>query len=259
MQENAGGVRGAQSIYRVFQLLERVFEVPAGQSLAELSRRSGLNASTAHRMLSALEDLGYVRKGSDDLYCPGFKILALADKMLASLDLRTVARPVLKDLCLKTREVCHLVILDGLEAVYIDKVEDQTQTIRMTSSVGKRVPLHCTGVGKVLLAGMDEAALEKILPRLELRRFTEHTITTVEALREEIARVRRLGYAFDRAEHEDMIKCVAAPVYDLNHKVKAAVSVSVPLIRFPAEREPQLLDDLLVSCKEISRLLGDSK
>jgi IclR family acetate operon transcriptional repressor len=257
MQRSTKPVQGAQSIYRAFQLLECVFELPEGGTLAELCRKSSLNPSTAFRMLAVLEDLGYVRKGDDDVYRPGFKPLSLTEKLLATLDVRAVAHPILKDLSGQTKEVCHLVVRDGLEAVYIDKVEDNSQAIRMNSRVGKRVPLHCTAVGKVLLAGMDDISLEKILSQLELKRFTENTITTLEQLREEINRVRRDGYAFDRSEYEDLIKCVAAPVYDARHVVKAAISISVPAIRFPPEREPQLIELLLDSCKKVSKQLGN--
>lgn len=259
MQESAKPVQGAQSIYRAFQLLDCVFDLPEGGTLAELCRKSGLNPSTAFRMLAVLENLGYVRKGDDDVYRPGFKPLLLTEKLLATLDVRAVAHPVLKDLSVQTKEVCHLVVRDGLEAVYIDKVEDNSQTIRMNSGVGKRVPLYCTAVGKVLLAGMDDHTLEKVLSRLELKRFTANTITSLKELREEIDQVRRNGFAFDRSEYEDLVKCVAAPVYDAHHTVKAAISISVPVIRFPPEREPQLIDLLLSSCKKISRLLGDSR
>ncbi|HHV75647.1 MAG TPA: IclR family transcriptional regulator [Thermoanaerobacterium sp.] len=257
MQGSTKPVQGAQSIYRAFQLLECVFELSEGATLAELCRQSGLNSSTAFRILAVLEDLGYVRKGDDDVYRPGFKPLLLTEKLFDTLDVRSVAHPILKELSHQTKEVCHLVIRDGLEAVYIDKVEDNSQTIRMHSRVGKRAPLHCTAVGKVLLAGMDDDSLEKILPRLELKRFTENTITTLEHLRAEIDRVRRDGYALDRSEHEDFIKCVAAPVYDAHHAVKAAISISVPAIRFPPEREPQLLELLLDSCQKVSKQLGD--
>ena len=250
-------VKGAQSIYRVFQLMEYVFDnAAAGTTLAQASKSSGLNPTTAFRMLAALEDLGYVRKGDDDVYRPGFKPLVLAEKSLAALDVRTVARPVLERLSHRTKEVCHLVILDGLEAVYIDKVEDDSQSIRMNSRVGKRLPLHCTAVGKVLLAGMDAAALEEVLARLEFRKFTANTVTSPDVLRREIEEVRAKGIAFDRVEFEELIKCVAAPICGADGRVQAAVSISVPVMRFPEERERELADMLVKGCAEISRQLG---
>jgi DNA-binding IclR family transcriptional regulator len=207
-------------------------------------------------MLSALEDMGYVRKGDDDIYRPGFKPLILAEKLLAALDVRTVARPLLEGLSQSTKEVCHLVLLDGLEAVYIDKVEDDSQTIRMNSRVGKRLPLYCTAVGKVLLAGLSGSELDKVLSQLELKEFTENTITSPDRLRRAIEEVRAIGIAFDRIEYEQLIKCVAAPIYGANGKMQAAVSISVPVMRFPQEREQELSAMLLESCAEISKQLG---
>ena len=146
-------------------------------------------------------------------------------------------------------------MLDGAEAVYIQQVESR-QMLRMFTQLGARVPLHCTGVGKVLLAWRSEEEVRQLLGPEPLAAFTPHTLTRVDAVLQELERVRRLGYAVDREEREIGVRCLAAPVRDATGRVVAALSLSAPAVRLPERRLAELAPVVLETTRELSLRLG---
>lgn len=244
-----------QSLERALSIVEELARAGNDVGVTELSRRLSLNKSTVHRLLSTLETRGYVEQNIDTgRYGLGLKVLELGSKAADRLTLRDVARPVLEQLSRELGEAVNLVVLRAGEAVYIDKVETETM-IRMHFDLGKRAPLHCTAAGKVLLAYQGQA-LGRLLGRINLQRFTPHTITSVDELTDELGQVRQRGYALDDEEQELGVRCVAAPVWDQEGRVAAAVSVSGPILRITDERVPDIADALLEATGRISRRLG---
>jgi DNA-binding IclR family transcriptional regulator len=148
-------------------------------------------------------------------------------------------------------------VLEGTEFVYIDKV-DNTQAVRMRSRLGQRGHLHSTAAGKSLLAFIPEAELDAILRRLKLPALTESTITDPVRFREQLALVRRQGYAVDDEENEVGIRCIGSPIYDHSGRLSGALSISGWTITMTRERVPQLAAELLQTCQKISGQLGYS-
>lgn len=151
----------------------------------------------------------------------------------------------------------HLAVLDEGEVVYVDKRES-THTIRMYSAVGRRAPVHCTGLGKAMMAFFSPARQAEILNRRGLKQFTENTLTSVDALQSEFAEIRRRGYALDVEEHEHDICCVGAPVFDYTGQVVAAISVTIPAFRTDVNSLHALGGDVLGAAQSVSRKLGGS-
>ncbi|MEW8958211.1 MAG: IclR family transcriptional regulator [Moorella sp. (in: firmicutes)] len=244
------------SIEKSLKILEALAAAGEGLGLSELSRRLSLNKSTVYRMLTTFKVHGYVdQEPVTGKYTLGFKILELSSSLLERLDVRAVAHPFLKELAEKSGEVAHMVIRDGTEAVYIDKVEGN-RTIRMYSQIGRRVALHSTAVGKAILAFLPPEEVEEIIGEKGLPAFTPRTITSLTTLQAELAGVRERGYAVDDGENEEGIRCVGAPIFDHQGQVIAALSISGSVITVTLERLPIL--GLLVrrASGEISRRLG---
>lgn len=213
-----------QVLDRALDLIELLSLERSGLGVTELGGRLSLHKSTVHRLLSALAERGYIEK-EDSRYRLGLKFVELASLRLNQLELKTEAAPELRRLTESLGQVVHLAILDGTEAVYIEKLEPQT-SLRMYSQIGRRIPLHCTALGKSLLSGLKEPDRAAIATRLGFQKFTAATITTPEGLLQELDRVQKRGWSIDDGEYEDGIRCVGSPVRDYTGRVIAAISAS---------------------------------
>ncbi len=197
------------------------------------------------------------RDAVSNLYRPGPGLFELAHQGLEQIELRYLAAPELDALCHQTNETVHLAVLDKGEVVYLEKRESN-HTIRMYSAVGRRAPVHCTGLGKAMLAFLPQSEQEVILCSRELRRYTPRTLTDREALTRELASIRERGYAMDLEEHEEDICCVAAPVLDHCGRVVAAMSVTMPAFRTTNERLAELGVHVRAAGMSVSEKLGQS-
>lgn len=215
-----------QSVVRSIIILEYLARSSRAKDLAAISKDLSMNKSTVYRFLSTLADHGYVYQDPDtDRYRLGSKTAWLGSKFLESVDVRREARPFLEDLSSKSRETIHLGLLDREEIVYIEKL-DGHGAIRMASRIGSRMPVHCTALGKALLATRPQSEWQEYVDQVGLEPRTENTITDPGTFYSELKRVRKRGVAFDNCENEDGIRCVAAPVLDHRGQAVAAVSVS---------------------------------
>lgn len=256
MSKMSGSAGTVQALERALTILETLAQEKEGLGLNEVARRVGLHKSTVYRLLQTLKEYGYVEQdASHGKYNLGLKILELSGRILDRMDVRTVAHPFLKELAAKSNEVAHLVILDGDEAVYIDKVEGN-RTIRMYSQIGRRVPLHSTAVGKAILAYLPWPEVQGLLARRGLTRFTDRTVTEWPVLAEQLEQIRQKGYAVDDGENEEGIRCVGAPIFDYENRVVAALSISGPEVHVTEERIPELGELVRWAGQEISRRLG---
>ena len=249
-----------QTIERVSLILDILGNSPHGISVGELSEKTGFPKGTTHRLLTSSAYFDLVRQDpTTKKYHLGFKLVELGNRLLSQLDFRTEARPYLKDLAERTKETVHMVILDRNEGLYVDKVDaaEHASGLRMVSTLGSRIPAHCSAVGKVLLASLSEERLLSIVKDKGLPRRTENTITDVEELKKRLQLIREQGFAFDDEENEKGIQCVGAPIFDQRGKVLAAISISVPTIRVDkASLQTTLKAHLTDTATKISRKLG---
>lgn len=237
-------------------VLELLLQKGSAMNMTELSKKLGFYPSTIHRILDTLKHWGYVEQDSHtQKYQLGLKALELGMAKLHQMDLVREATPYLKELVNQYNETVHLGVLEAGEVLYLAK-EESSQTIRMCSYVGKRAPLHCTALGKVLLAYLPEEERKKILEQKELLRFTEKTIIDEKKLKKELDKIKKQGFALDLEEHEKDVCCIAATIKNHQGEVIAAVSISGPAFRIDVSKQNNLKEALLRTSKKISERLG---
>lgn len=241
---------------RLFQVIELLAEHgPMG--IMELSGLLGFHKSTTHRLVTSLQYMGYIRQDEESLkYALSLKFLDIGSRILEQTNMAALIHPALKKLSEQTGETVHLVQREGIEAVYIDKVESTASSIRMVSRVGSRIPLYCSGVGKALLAELPDPQIRAVWDSSEIRRLTPHTITSFDALMERIGEVRERGYALDDEENEEGVRCIAVSLRDYHKEPVYALSISAPVGRMTDERILELRDRVLVFREELSKTLG---
>ena len=239
---------------RVLAVLERLSRQRA-IGLEELSREIKLAKPTVYRFLLTLQELGYARRVENDRWAITLRMFNVGSRALDHLDLHTAARPVAEDLSEALGETIHMGVLDGDSAVYVMKIESKYQ-IRMYSRVGRRMPLYCTSIGKVLLAYLGGDEREAALKGVELLPMTKNTITARAALDAEIAAIRGQGYALDNEEREEGLHCIGAPIFDHTGTVVAALSVSWPSFRYERGNEADKIESVKAAAARISATLG---
>jgi IclR family acetate operon transcriptional repressor len=226
-----------QSVIRALELLRRIAEAPDGRaSLTDLAQQVGLPASTAHRLLTTLEQERFVRFDQGGrLWSIGVQAFITGYAFTKTRTLPGMARPHMRLLMEKSGETVNLAEEDEGEAVYLAQVECQ-QLMRVFARPGSRVPLHCSAVGKAMLATMPAKEVAKILHRHGMPRLTVKTITDPRSLGRELERTREAGYAVDDEEHAVGLRCIAAPLFDETGDCIGAISVSGPAARIGEER-----------------------
>lgn len=218
---------GVQSVQRALDLLETVARSGGQLAIGELATASDLPLPTIHRLLRTLVDRGYMRQLPDRRYALGFRLVPLG--LASSALVGPHVQPVLEDLVDRLGESANLAILAGDQAEYVAQVPSR-HAMRMFTEVGRRVELHCTGVGKALLAQLDDAQVAAVVVARGLPARTEHTLTTAQDLRSALADVRERGYAIDEQEQEIGVRCVAVALPP-GPAGSLALSVSGPVTR----------------------------
>jgi DNA-binding IclR family transcriptional regulator len=227
-----------ESVDRALRLLQVLGAHGSGATLEELSVTTGLPKSSVHRTLAALRGRGFVIQGDDGRYLIGSELLRVAFDFHDRVDLRVILRPVLLRLRDELNETVHLGLLQGGDVMYLDKLES-THPITLASTVGGRIPAHCTAVGKALLAWTfpeGSQLRDWVAEQGTLVARTAHSITSADALVRETERIRADGYARDMEESEVGVRCLAAPIFLGSARPRAAVSVSAPRERLSASR-----------------------
>lgn len=251
------GTGSVQSLDRAFTLLELLCHAQAGMPLSALSAQTGLNKSTVHRLLASMAKRGYVQQDeASGRYHAGMRLCELSGCILENIDMATRARAPMTALQCETRETVHLVMRDGMDIVYIQKIEGGDGAIRMFSRIGMRRPMYCTGVGKAILATLSEDEARAAWRESHASALTPHTIVDEDAFLRELAQVRRKRCALDNEENELGVRCIAAAIPDYHGLASYALSISAPLARMSDERIASLRAPLLATCKEIAGFLG---
>jgi IclR family acetate operon transcriptional repressor len=226
--------RGTQSVERTLAILETLAAADGSLGFADIATKLELPTATAHRMLAAVVELGYVdfdeNTGS---YRVGGRLVEMATLLLRHrTSLRVVARPYLHRLVERTGETANMAVLDGTEASYVEQVESH-QMVRAAKFL--RVPLYCSSLGKSLLAFRPEEEIEDLIGRLTFEPLTERTVGSPEALRAELARVRKRGFSMDDEEIEVGSRCIAAPIL-VGGRPVAAISIAGPTTRVSLDK-----------------------
>jgi DNA-binding IclR family transcriptional regulator len=203
-------------------------------SLSDLAARTGIPRATAFRLLSTLEQSGFLAK-DHGAYQLGIKCFVLGNIVAGGLDLRETAHPHLVALRDTTRETTQIAILDHWQVVYLERVLSPYPAGLMRARAGAILPAYCTGLGKTLLAYSPEAEVEAWATRQKFPALTPHTITSAKRLLKELRVIRQRGYGIDDEEREKGVRCLAAPVRNHNGDVVAAVSVAGPTDRMPPD------------------------
>jgi DNA-binding IclR family transcriptional regulator len=247
-----------RAVERTLDILETLAGAGGDVSVSRLQGEVGLPLGTLHRQLGTLVRRGYATQDPvTRLYGVGPKLLEVAARAADSgrFDLRRIARPRLRALTEATGETSNLALISDGESVYVEQAPSP-RLVRALGEVGRRAPLYCTGRGKAILSAYPEERLEAYLAMERLEPKTEHTITSPDALRAEIALVRERGYAVDDGEREADVRCVAAPVFDGTGACVGAISVSGPATRLSWAAIPEIGERVRRVADECSGQLG---
>ena len=224
-------VKSAERVFRIFELLE---QSPEGLTNKEVSSLLGFAPSSTLALLQTMEENGYLSADEQKRYYLGGRLMSLGAVAASRIDLNKIGTPYLKKLMQTVEETCF---------------------ITTNASIGSRKPVYCTGLGKAFLAFLPEKESSQIIDRIELKAFTEHTVTDKLELKKEIAQFRNQGYAVDNQEIEQGLWCMAVPIYDNTGHMKAAISVS-GLKQRMVEKKELLKTEMLKTARDLSRDLG---
>ncbi|GIE28098.1 transcriptional regulator [Actinoplanes italicus] len=230
--------RVVPAVIRALDILELFLDRPE-MSAREVIERLDLPRTTVHELLVTLVERSYLIPvpGQPVRYRLGMPLFQLGAAFAGRLDLVREAQIVARDVAAACDEAVHVAVLDGADVVYLVKV-DSTHPVRMVSAVGRRLPAHCTAVGKILLSGLRRAELDAVLTKGPLAGMTPESITDPERLRAHLEQVRTAGLAVDMGESDSAMRCVAAAVRDHSGAMVAAMSVSAPIIRWTPQVQP---------------------
>jgi DNA-binding IclR family transcriptional regulator len=232
------------AVVRTLAILEALDSTRRGLNVSEMSRKLGFPKSSVHVLMTTLERLGYIQKDhGTNAYFLGLKAYAFGRGMMNNLSLAEIALPHMRALVNELKLTSHLAVLDKDQGIYIQKVESPS-LICFDTYIGRRMDLHCTGVGKVILAYESNDLLKRFFAKKSLIRYTKKTITSLRKLRQELNHVRELGYAIDDEEEEIEVRCVAVPVFNRARKFTAALSVTGTLGQLPLPGLPAVAEAL---------------
>jgi DNA-binding IclR family transcriptional regulator len=245
-----------QVLDRAVGILQTLADAHSDLGPAEIADRLSLHKSTIHRLLASLERYGYIRKQpGNGKYGLGLKLFELGSRAVARLDLHGYARPILEELVTQTGETAHLAVMDRGQMVSV-VIAESPRTVRTPATVGRRTPMHCTAVGKAMLAALPEPALTAFLEDQPLRAYTRKTLTTPAALAMDLDRIRKRRYAVDDQEIEEGLRCVGAAVRNHSGDVVASISIAGPAFRIGRARIPALGRVVVAAADRLSANLG---
>ena len=242
------------ALMRALDILELFVDEDARLNAAEVAAATTLPRSTVHELTTTLVARGYLEREADGSFGLGRAALHLGNAYTRQFDLLGVATDVARLTATRTGETCSVGVLQGADVFYLAKVEGEEAMV-LASHVGRRVPAHCAGLGKAMLAFLRQDELRARLPE-RLVAFTDHTITTRDELETVLAKTRERGWAIEREESGYNVACAAAPVRDVRGEVVAALSISVPLRRWDQYGEQHWGDLALEAAATLSTRIG---
>ena len=253
---NAEKKTTSSSLDKALSMLQEVCMAPTPLRFADLVEKTDLPKATAHRTLLSLSQKGLVRLDeATQLYHPGYGLLELAHLSWANIDVRDIAADQIKYLWEETAETIHLAVLDRGDVIYIDKLES-TKNLRLFSAVGKKGPAYCTGVGKAMMAFLEEEQLQAAINEQSFIKHTEHTIIDEASLRAELIKIKENRLSLDLEEHEEGIQCAASVILNHRNEPIAALSITAPKFRVDEARFQHFQDIVKKACLKVSTRMG---
>lgn len=251
----AKNISTSSTTLKALRVLETVAASPHPISVSEVAEQVDTDKSTAYRMLATLVDAGYVlRDENSKRYSLSYKVVTLSRHLLAENEVSRLIRRSLEQVTAITHETLHLAVLDGNETVVVQKVKG-TQLVSVDFQIGDRSLLHCTAIGKALLAFQDVRFIEHVIAS-GLPKMASNTITNPDAFRQELQRVRSQGYAIDDHEFSDNMRCIAVPIFESGGRVNMGISISGPDTRFTFEKLEEMRGPLQAAAWSLSEQLG---
>jgi DNA-binding IclR family transcriptional regulator len=245
-----GGAGG--SIDKALAVLEALSE---HARVTDIAAATALPKSTVHRILQSLVEWGFARADGAGGYLPGPRILTLAGKVMSRFDPARAAGEALQALHERTGFTVHFAVRSGDEAVYVEKIEGR-RPYQMASRVGMSLPLHCTSIGKAILAALPDDEVRTIAARAGLPRHTPHTLGDAPALLHNLAEIRRTGYSLDNEENELGIRCLGAAVYDHTGTVLGGISLSALAFEIDPDTPEPLASAVITAARDVSLAVG---
>lgn len=243
-----------QSVEKAMMLVEILAEAQTSMKLQEIAATADMPASTALRMLNTLLNLGYINQDRVTLqYSLSLKFAYIGESARKQTDFNRTAHSFLVDLAKETGECACFAVEQNSEVVYLDVISSENGILTVTHRIGKRAPMYCTGVGKLLLTNYSDEELKSYVDNTQMVRYTDRTIMTLAELKDELDRIRSRGYAVDDEECDIGARCVAAPVYDYTGKIVAGISVTAPTPRLSSERIEVIAPTVMDAAADISR------
>ncbi len=247
----------APALERGLKLLLVLARAREPMSLSELSSAVAVSRSTVYSLLATLQEYGFVEKDPRyKHYRLGLTAFELGSAYIGKIDLVRAFDEVAKSLVQLCQETVKLAVLDGRDVVYLGRQQGSYHSVQLVARVGSRMPAHATAVGKLLLAALGDAEIDRLYAGHELVSLAPNTITDFATLKARIATIRREGIAYDDAESSAGVHCVAAPIYDHSDRAVAAMSIGIPNDRYNEERMVQLREQLRDHAQLLSRTLG---
>lgn len=247
-----------QSIDRAVAILDCFSEEKKELRLSEISERLGLNKSTVHGIISTLKYHGFISQDEEtQKYKLGIRFVQFGDLVINSMNIRNAAVPVIDAVCEKIEETVHVAMLDGLDVVWIEKREC-TKSIKTSTKIGARLPAYTTADGKIIICYQNKDKIKNYLPK-RIPQYTNNTITNKGEFIKKLEEMKKNGYAIDNEEYVEGLKCVAAPIFDHDGKVRFSLSTTGPAFRMNEERIKELIVIIKEAANEISQRIGYMK
>lgn len=240
---------------KALKTLEIIAASQAPVSVRDIAESLATDKATSYRMLITLQKSGFVvRDDATKLYSLSYKVVSLSRNLLAENEVSKVILRELRELAAITKETLHYNVLDGRETVLVHRVKG-SQLVNVEFQVGDRSPLHCTSIGKAILAFQDIRFIEEVI-EAGLEKKAANTISEPDKLREELRKIRSQGYAIDDHEYSDNMRCIAVPVFEGGGRITSGISISGPDSRFTLEKLEDLSHTLLSASRNLSKHLG---
>lgn len=248
-------MRIVPALDRGLQIIEYVASCDAPPQISDVIEALGIPRSAVYELMHTLRERNYLEAGDDGRLHTGHRLFAVGSRYGQRLDIAELARLVAAKVRDEVNETIQVATLEGRHVLYIAKAEP-TRMVRLVSSVGRRLPAHCTAIGKVQLAQLPDHELRALFDGAELESFTSRSITDFDELLERLHGIREDGVAHDDRESNEEVCCVAAPVFDVDGSTAAGISISVPYERMTADLEAELTGQICAAADELSARLG---
>lgn len=244
------------SLTRALKVLEVLADSNDSIGVTELGRRLDIDKSRAYRLLATLVNQGYVEQDPETRkYKLGLKVVELGSKVLDKMELRKIAKPFMKELVQKTNQTTHMAALDLGDAVCIEQ-EETPSVVNVNMAIGRETPGHCTALGKILWAHLEEKELETLLKKKKLTHFTARTITSIPELKMHLEKIRGQGYALDDEEFTVGVRCIAVPVWSHKKKVVASLGISGLAVNISLDKVDGLIEIIMQIRDKLCSKLG---